>query len=65
MPTVEESVCCQVIVELQQKCTDENVHCITDHPGFEPVCLNEHVLQTAYHQYRCQYKPLEQKSVQE
>lgn len=26
--------------------------CITQHPGFSPVCLNIHVLRTAWFQYR-------------
>lgn len=29
--------------------------CITDHPGFEPVCLNTYVLDTAHNQYKQQY----------
>ena len=28
------------------------VQCITDHPGFEAVCLNVWVLQSAYFQFR-------------
>ena len=31
------------------------VQCITDHPGFEAVCLNVWVLQTAYFQLRQEY----------
>ena len=29
--------------------------CITEHEGFDAVCLNRWVLQTAYFQYRQQY----------
>jgi len=29
--------------------------CITTHPGFQSVCLDTFVLQTAYLQYRQQY----------
>lgn len=34
---------------------NDEVECITDHPGFEPVCLNTYVLDTAYNQYKQQY----------
>lgn len=30
--------------------------CITQHPGFHAVCLNHWVLQTAWYQYKQQYK---------
>jgi len=29
--------------------------CITQHPGFQAVCLNRWVLQTAWYQYKKQY----------
>ena len=29
--------------------------CITQHPGFQAVCLNRWVLQTAWYQYKQQY----------
>ena len=34
---------------------NENIKCITQHPGFEGVCLNPWVLETAYYSYRQQY----------
>jgi len=34
---------------------EQELKCISEHPGFEPVCLNTYVLQTAYYQYRQQY----------
>lgn len=34
---------------------DPNILCITDHPGFSPVCLNPWVLQASYYQYRQEY----------
>ncbi|XP_072166822.1 uncharacterized protein [Diadema setosum] len=57
MPTVEESKCCK---ELQQIVTrmdeyPEELGCITAHPGFQTVCLNQWVLETAYNQYIQQY----------
>ena len=35
---------------------DLTIRCITEHPGFEGVCLNPWVLETAYYQYRQDYK---------
>lgn len=56
MPTPRECVCCN---EIQKVCDVRDEYpdkkCITDHPGFQTVCLNEHVLQVAYYQYRQQY----------
>lgn len=34
--------------------------CITDHPGFQTVCLNRWMLQTAWYQYKQQYEHPEQ-----
>ena len=34
---------------------DEEIRCITDHPGFIAVCLNRHTLDIAYSQYKQQY----------
>ena len=63
MPTVRECVCCCEIDEMNQKkhdtCNGDAVVCITDHEGFEPVCLNMWVLQTAYFAYRQHYGELE------
>lgn len=57
MPTAHECVCCCEIDEVVQKKeeSDTQLTCITDHEGFEPVCLNLYVLQTAYFSYRQQY----------
>ena len=58
MPSQRECVCCHEITRvtdvMQQ--VDPEVLCVTLHPGFEPVCLNEYVLDTAYYQYRQQYR---------
>ena len=57
MPTAQESVCCceveKIILRLQE--SGDKVKCITEHQGFEPVCLNVWVLQVAYFQYRQHY----------
>ena len=58
MPTYVERVCCTEINEITAKITDANnpsVTCITQHPGFNAVCLNIWVLQAAYYQYRQEY----------
>lgn len=60
MPTNEECVCCTQIANTRQKMECETSEssecsCIVQHPGFEPVCLNQYVLETAYYQYRQQY----------
>ncbi|KAK3091822.1 hypothetical protein FSP39_022904 [Pinctada imbricata] len=62
MPTVKENLCCQevnkIIEEIQEemKLTDvKEIKCITQHPGFASVCLDRHVLKTAYYSYRQDY----------
>nr|XP_034322605.1 uncharacterized protein LOC117688588 [Crassostrea gigas] len=59
MPTAKESICCQEVQQIDAK--RGSIHqltCITRHPGFGPVCLDEYVLKTAYYQYRSQYGEL-------
>ncbi|KXJ04691.1 hypothetical protein AC249_AIPGENE8351 [Exaiptasia diaphana] len=52
-----ECVCCQEINEVLEKNQNvsevENIQisCITDNPGFKAVCLNQWVLEAAWHQY--------------
>jgi hypothetical protein len=58
MPTVLQCVCCKEIskvTDVIEELNDGQLTCITSHPGFDPVCLNTYVLQTAYCQYRQQY----------
>ena len=54
MPTSRECVCCAEIEEVTERMQEgpHEVTCITEHEGFEPVCLNVWVLQAAYFQYR-------------
>uniref|UniRef100_T1JEN2 P2X purinoreceptor 7 intracellular domain-containing protein n=1 Tax=Strigamia maritima TaxID=126957 RepID=T1JEN2_STRMM len=54
MNTDIECKCCLEISKLEDKCKEENISCITNNPGFEGVCLNPWVLQTAYRGYRQQ-----------
>ena len=55
-----ECVCCKEIPAVMNLLTDvEEGHaippCITQHPGFAPVCTNKYVLKTAWYQYKQQY----------
>lgn len=64
MPTPEECVCCQEIEAVSNKIdsfaseTDSDsvsIQCITEHEGFDAVCLNPWVLQTGFFSYRQHY----------
>ena len=51
MPTKKECVCCCSIGEVVAKMEEIGAVCITECDGFDAVCLNLWVLQTAYYQY--------------
>ena len=53
MPTAVECVCFTEIEEILNR--KDQSQCITQHEGFEPVCLDVWVLQTAYFSYRQAY----------
>ncbi|XP_048739500.2 P2X purinoceptor 7-like [Ostrea edulis] len=57
MPTALESKCCSEISQIVEKIESysDDLTCITRHPGFQTVCLDVFVLETAYYQYRSQY----------
>lgn len=55
MPTGIECVCCREITQMVNKKSPEGVECITLHPGFQSVCLDPWVLETAYYSYRQHY----------
>ena len=55
MPTTVECVCCDEIQATKDKKQSEGVDCITLHPGFQSVCLDVWVLQTAYYSLRQHY----------
>ena len=62
MDRAEECLCCREIGPVMNKISDAgNVAnhrsplCITNHPGFDGVCLNQWVLETAWYNYRQQY----------
>ncbi|XP_033725101.1 uncharacterized protein LOC117315071 [Pecten maximus] len=53
MPTATECICCAEILQIQHiRGEIPDLKCITQHPGFAPVCLNVFVLRTAYHAFR-------------
>ncbi|CAH3162429.1 unnamed protein product, partial [Porites lobata] len=64
MGRAEACICCQEIEQVKNKLSEavtsgeceEEPTCITQHPGFHPVCINRWVLQTAWFQYKQQYK---------
>ena len=57
MEMAEESVCCREQHKVVQKREQQaDIPCITQHDGFQPVCLNEEVLSVAYSAYRQQYR---------
>ena len=61
MPTPTECVCCKEITAVVNKCESmdssepSTTQCIINHDGFDPVCLNIWVLQTAFFNYRHHY----------
>ncbi|XP_067026011.1 uncharacterized protein [Acropora muricata] len=63
MNSINECVCCQEIDKMVETCqsivsdgdSDCPPQCITQHPGFQPVCTNKYVLRTAWTQYKQQY----------
>ena len=60
--TEEEYLYCreinQVVAKLNPPPAGEQLQCITQHPGFQPVILDVNVLETAYLSYWQQYGPL-------
>jgi hypothetical protein len=60
LPKRVECVCCRSIDRYREKLAEvgegENEKdCITDHDGFDPVCINQYVLETAWLHYKQQY----------
>ena len=67
MRTSQECICCCEVesVVLKKEESASEVSCITDHEGFESVCLDVWVLQTAYYSYRYHYGNSEENDVHE
>ncbi|XP_057675909.1 uncharacterized protein LOC130906042 isoform X2 [Corythoichthys intestinalis] len=57
MPTEPENVCCIEINEVKKRMQELPVPpmCMTDHPGFEPVCLNVFSLQNVCNIFNADY----------
>ena len=64
MERAEACTCCQEIEQVKNKLIEavtsgecqEEPPCITQHPGLHPVFINRWLLQTAWYQYKQQYK---------
>lgn len=54
--TICVNPCLQVLRRINQ--VPQETACMTDHPGFEPVCLNIYSLQNAMNIYRADHGPL-------
>ena len=54
MTTQAESVCCHDYRQTLSTIGEAEfpIDCITEHPGFSTVCLDVHVLRTAYQHWR-------------
>ncbi|XP_055062147.1 P2X purinoceptor 7-like [Misgurnus anguillicaudatus] len=52
-----ELVCCREIPQVTRRMSQvpEEISCMTDHPGLEPVCLNLYSLQNAMNVYRADH----------
>ena len=50
-----ECICFCELEKMVGKMEETGISCITEHKGFDAVCLNRWVLQTAYFQYWQQY----------
>ena len=52
-------MCCKEITATANKCetagSDEEITCITEHEGFDAVCLNVWILQAGFFSYRYHY----------
>eukprot|EP00105_Crassostrea_gigas_P005802 XP_011419520.1 PREDICTED: uncharacterized protein LOC105322480 [Crassostrea gigas] len=61
MPTALESRYCTEVQRISEKIKSysNDLTCISRHPGFQTVCLDVYVLETAYYQYRSQYGDLQ------
>ena len=57
MPTALECLCCHEAEAVVRKMDEDStkIICITKHDGFQPVCLDVWVLQTAYFNCRHRY----------
>ena len=59
METGKESVCCREIQEYLGVWNYDKVTCMSDHDGFQGLCLNRYVVQTAMYSYLEDTGPLD------
>jgi len=59
MPTGRESICCQDIGCVQHKASEEEQECITQHTGFDSVCINRHSLEVSVFEFAQMEGPLD------
>ena len=54
MSRMHECVCCCDVPEIRSKIEafDASLVCITEHPGFTAICLNEWAVQVAYYHHK-------------
>ncbi|KAH3818144.1 hypothetical protein DPMN_119740 [Dreissena polymorpha] len=60
MPTAHERRCCQSTNIVDGKAEAEGVPCITLQEGCQVNCLNIHVLETSFYEYKHDYGPREE-----
>ncbi|XP_041954211.1 P2X purinoceptor 7-like [Alosa sapidissima] len=60
MPQEREHICCREVPQVIRRMTQvpEEITCMIDHPGLEPVCLNIYSLQNAMNIYRADHGQL-------
>ncbi|KAJ8027942.1 P2X purinoceptor 7 [Holothuria leucospilota] len=58
MPSERECLCCHEVSKIDQKRRKGKVQpiCITQKPGFQSVCLDHDVLETAFYQFNQEYE---------
>lgn len=58
METENACKCCCEVVEVTEMCLKLKINkkldfkCITLHPGFDPICINEFALENSYKRYK-------------
>lgn len=55
MPSVDESTCCREIGLIDNLVEDQDLQCITQHPGYEGNCLNQYVIETSFYEFLDNY----------
>ena len=57
----ENRYCCreqEIILEKIDKYSDEQLKCVTLHPGYRAITENVYVLEVAYLEYKSRYEPM-------